>query len=387
MRDYEIIIVGAGPSGCASAIQLSNLDPDLAGHVLLLDRAVFPRFKLCAGGISSDADLALQQLGVNVDVPSVPVNVTRFVLPTGYLTFQKPSQFRVIRRDQFDHYLFQIARQRGVETKDGEGLETIINSSDGVIVQTAKDEYRAKILIAADGANSKVRAGLRMTRARRVMVAMETHVPYGDVSISNFTDNMAVLDLSPLNHNVPGYCWIFPTVNNGPSIVSMGIMAAPFGSGESSSFKAVFDAWLNNLGVDSHDLELKAHPALRYEPRAASSQGRVLFVGDAAGVEPLFGEGISSALASGIIAAESAFDAIITKDFSFSDYEERIRCSWIGSMMRRRRMIARRLYSKPRLARFYLRHGALLRGLMLLHAQRLGAKLTWEASSAGAVSK
>jgi flavin-dependent dehydrogenase len=103
-----------------------------------------------------------------------------------------------------------------------------------------------------------------------------------------------------------------------------------------------------------------------------------LFVGDAAGVEPLFGEGIGSALALGAIAARSAFDALREGDFSFSDYEERIRLSSTGSTMRRRRMIARRLYSKPKLARLFLHRGILLRGLALLRPPELGAKLTWE---------
>lgn len=63
MSNYEVIIAGAGPAGCSSALQLLNLDPQLAGRVLLLDKAQFPRAKLCAGRLSPDADRALSQLG------------------------------------------------------------------------------------------------------------------------------------------------------------------------------------------------------------------------------------------------------------------------------------------------------------------------------------
>jgi flavin-dependent dehydrogenase len=105
-----------------------------------------------------------------------------------------------------------------------------------------------------------------------------------------------------------------------------------------------------------------------------------LFVGDAAGLEPLFGEGIASALGLGTIAAQFAFEALLNNDFSFSNYEKRIRSSPIGSMMRRRHMVAKRIYSSPKLARLLLRHGALLRGIALLNPKKPGTKITWEST-------
>ena len=380
MHNYEIIIAGAGPSGCAAALQLSNLDSDLASRVLLLDKAVFPRPKLCAGAVSADGALVLEQLGVDFDVPGVPVHVTKMVLPTGCLTFQQPNHFRVVSREQFDHRLFQAAHNRGVVTRDGEAVEDVVHTADEVIVQTSKDEYRAKILIAADGANSTVRGRLGLSRVGRIMVGMEIHAPLVDASIPGFVDNTILLDFEPLSRDLPGYCWVFPTVNEGPPVLSLGILAAPFGNGQVSSVKDVFADWLTGLGLDLRAFDLKAHPALRYERRASCSQHRVLFVGDAAGLEPLFGEGIASALGLGTIAAQSAFEALLNNDFSFSNYEKRIRSSPIGSMMRRRHMVAKRIYSRPKLARLFLRHGALLRGIALLSPQKLGTKITWEST-------
>src|SRR6266581_5926594 len=112
METYEIIIAGAGPAGCAAALQLHKLDPDLAKHILLLDKAVFPRPKLCAGAVSTEGWLALERLGVNFDLPSIPINVTKFVLPTGCLTFQQLNHFRIIQREEFDNHLFQAVRDR-----------------------------------------------------------------------------------------------------------------------------------------------------------------------------------------------------------------------------------------------------------------------------------
>lgn len=379
MSSHDIIIVGAGPAGCASAIELANLDPSLAERVLLVDKAIFPRSKLCAGGVSVDTDEELRALGVDIDVPTVPVHTSQFVLPTGRLTFSRPNQFRIIRRSDFDYSLFKAARERGVVTHEGEALLDVMKDRDELVVRTDKAEYNAKILIAADGANSRVRARLGLSRSGRVMIAMELHAPFTYAQKVDLSENMAILDLSVLDHGIPGYCWLFPTAIQHLPLVSMGIMAAPFGSGDAAQVKAVFGTWLSGFGLDLDDFEVASHPSLRYETKASCSQSRVLFVGDAAGVEPLFGEGIVSALAYGRIAARSAFDALRYRDFSFSDYEQRVRSSAIGCTMRRRRMIARRLYAKPKLAHFFLQQGALIRGLGLLHVHKYGGQMSWEA--------
>lgn len=379
MFTHEAVIVGAGPSGCAAAVELANLDPSLAGRILLIDKAVFPRPKLCAGGLSVDTDSELQALGVAIDVAAMPIHNTQFLLPTGRLTFSLSNQFRIVRRTDFDHALLKAAQARGIVTHEGEPVEDVVVSQDGVLIRTPKTEYRAKLLIAADGANSKIRVALGLSRIGRLMIAMEVHSAYSDLARADIQENTAILDLRVLNNGIPGYCWIFPSVNESLRQISLGIMAAPFHSHQLSPVKTVFGNWLQRLGLDVDNVRIASHPALRYESKAACSQQRVLFVGDAAGVEPLFGEGIVSALAYGRIAARAAFDALRTGDFSFADYERRVRSSEIGSLMRRRKIIARRLYERPKLAHFLLKQGALIRGLGLLHVYKYGGKITWEA--------
>jgi geranylgeranyl reductase family protein len=382
MPDYEIIIVGAGPSGSATALHLTNLDPHLAGSILLLDKAVFPRPKLCAGGVTADADAVLRQLGVNIDLPAVPIHTSRIVLPSGSLILERPGHFRVFRREEFDHQLFRNARERGVVTRDGEAVENIIRTSSGVIVRTSGNEYRAKILIGADGANSTVRRLLDLRRDGRLMMALEIFAPAEQLLLPNFADNMAIFDFSLTSQGVPGYCWIFPTVSQGKRMLSLGIIEAPFGGTDTPSLKTAFADWLISRGIDLNQFDLKGHPALRYEPRARCSKPRVLLVGDAAGIDPLFGEGITSALALGTIAAQAAFDAIQSGNFSFSDYEKRIRSNSIGAQMRRRRLLARRLYTNPNFGRRYSQFGALLKWVALIDPQRRFGKMTWEAASA-----
>lgn len=378
MREYDIIIMGAGPSGCATAIELANRDPALAHRVLLLDKTVFPRVKLCAGGLTAYADLTLRELDVHIDLPAIPIHLSKFLLPTGRLLFEQPDHFRVIRRDQFDALLFRTVNERGVVTKDGEKVETIIHTSSEVIVKTSKEEYTTKILVGADGANSAARQSVGLERNDRLMVAMESIVPLGPSELPEFADNMAIFDVSLASRGVPGYCWIFPSLYEKPRAISLGIMAATSRKSETVPVKAIFAEWIGHQGMDAHGFEPRAHPILRYEPRARSSSHRVVLTGDAAGIDPLFGEGIFSALALGRVTARSVANALENHDFCFSEYEKQIRLSPIGQIMRHRRLMAKRLYAQPSLGQRLLQYGPLLKWLALLRLQN--GNLTWQSN-------
>jgi geranylgeranyl reductase family protein len=376
MREYDAIIMGAGPAGCATAIELANRDQALAQRVLLLDKAVFPRVKLCAGGLTPYADLILRELGIHIDLPAIPIHLSQFRLPTGRLLFEQPDHFRVIRRDQFDTFLFRTVKERGVVTRDGEKVESIIRTSSEMIVKTSKEEYTTKILVGADGANSAARQALGLDRSDRLMVAMESIVPLGTSDLPEFADNMAIFDVSLVSRGLPGYCWIFPSLYESPRAVSLGIMAATSRKSETVPVKSIFAEWVGHQGIDAHGFEPRAHPILRYEPRARSSSYRVVLTGDAAGIDPLFGEGIFSALALGRVTARSVATALETHDFCFSEYEKQIRLSPIGSIMRRRRLLAKRLYAQPRFGQRLLRYGPLFKWLAFLRLQ--SGKLTWQ---------
>jgi geranylgeranyl reductase family protein len=344
MHSYEVIIVGAGPAGSATAIQLVNLAPELAGRVLLIDKFIFPRLKLCAGGVTNGANAIFELLGVSLDLPFVPVHTSKFVLPTGILSLNRESHFRIFRREELDEHLFHTAGARGIITRDGETVEGIIVGSNEVTVRTSKSEYKAKIIIGADGSNSTVRRLLGLPRTGRTMVAMETHIPLNGVHKSVRDKHTAFFDFSIIEENVQGYCWIFPAVSEDVAMASLGVMASPFSKDNQTSIKSAYRRWLARVAPGWKSYDLRAHPILRYEPRATCSSYRAILVGDALGVDPLFGEGITSALALGIFAAQSACDALANRDYSFSTYERSIRSSLIGKVLRRRQIAAHKLY-------------------------------------------
>jgi geranylgeranyl reductase family protein len=382
MQSYEIIIVGAGPAGASTALQLAALDPNLAERVLLLDKATFPRFKLCAGGVTNRADKILAQLGVNIESQSEPVHTSKITIPTGTLTLKQESHFRVIQREIFDHQLFSAAQGRGIITREAEAIERLIINSDRVMIRTSKNEYSSKIIIGADGANSVVRRLLGLSRASRVMMAIELYAPMDRLLLPDFYRNMAVFDFTVSSKGIPGYCWIFPSVHESLSMVNVGIIDSSLNKVKGISLNSAFEHWLKGIISGWNYSDLRAHPALRYEPRTPCSQYRALLVGDAAGIDPLFGEGITSALALGMLAAQSAYDALGNRDFSFSNYEGHIRSSVIGSLMRRRRTVARRFYSKyPLVGRQLLQLDSLLDWVSPMSTRNVPSAITWQPSS------
>jgi menaquinone-9 beta-reductase len=342
--DYEVIIVGGGPAGATAAFQLTNLDPNLGPRILLVDKAIFPRFKLCAGGLTNAAEAILAELGLEPTVRMIPVHVSRFVLPQGVLTLRQTSHFQVVNRIEFDHWLLLSVKKRGVAVHEGVKVEKVTAEQNRITVRTGNGDYSCKMVIAADGARSTVRRSVGLARRNRLMMALEITAGQTGPPFTH-DDDTAVFDFRVMNNGLFGYCWSFPSIGE-PGARSFGILEAPFLPEHRVNLKDAFSDWLAERNLKLDNFELCAHPALRYQPADACSCPRVLFAGDAAGVEPLFGEGITSALGLGKLAAQSAFDAIRSDDFSFSDYDDRIRVSPTGIMMRRRHAVARKLHCR-----------------------------------------
>jgi hypothetical protein len=80
-------------------------------------KGVFPRHKLCGGGITTHADALLAQLGVNVNVPSFPIHAVRILYEDIAFTIRWPNMFRVVRREEFDMALANCAQECGVELR------------------------------------------------------------------------------------------------------------------------------------------------------------------------------------------------------------------------------------------------------------------------------
>jgi flavin-dependent dehydrogenase len=345
VNEYDIIIVGAGPAGSAAAIQIANRNPDLARRTLVIEKALFPRPKLCGGGVTTHADALLARLGVHLDVPSFPIHELKFIYEDLRFTVPAKNVFRVVRREEFDAALAASVRERNIELHEGESLIDLQRDDGGVNVRTKNATYRAKVVIGADGANSVVRQKLGLVRWDRISRLMEILTPVDALCTPEFLDHAAVFDFTPIGRGVQGYYWDFPSVKQQVPLMNRGLFDSRVRPARPPArLVPIFQDTLAERQVELDDVHLQGHPERWFDASENHSSRRVVLAGDAAGTEPLLGEGISHALEFGILAADAAQRALARNDYSFADYGRRIAWSALGRRLRLKRAVAHVVY-------------------------------------------
>ncbi|MDD3312238.1 geranylgeranyl reductase family protein [Pseudodesulfovibrio sp.] len=297
---YDAIICGGGPAGSAAALALAR-----RGHaVAVLDRARFPRPKLCGGLLTWKTVRLLETaLGETVDclarAGAVIHRSDRYVIRT----FDKPLAegalpfpFHFVDRAAFDNHLLRKAEAEGASVIQGVEAASV-DTEKGVVMAVDGRTWAGDWIIGADGANSVVRkafAGVDRERMRRLMApALEIALPAAEFRPVACPElYVGFLDA--------GYGWVFP---HGEAVVA-GICGL---RREKINFSAMFKEYLEFLGVDPAAVRpFRGHPLPYGNYLEEPVEGRALLAGDAAGlVEPLFGEGIFFSLCSGWYAGEA----------------------------------------------------------------------------------
>jgi flavin-dependent dehydrogenase len=236
--------------------------------------------------------------------------------------------------------LLRHARAGGVEVREGEPVVGFVRERDGVLVETRHGAYRTRVLIGADGAKSRVRSALVGPTGGERFVALELLTPGHDGP--DGAANTAVFDFRPVAHGLRGYAWHFPSLKAGERWTNRGLGGTRWPRGE--SLLALFRSALRARGIEPRCSRIEGWSAPLYHPDSPKSAERVLLAGDAIGVDPWLGEGISVALGTGIVAANAAADALGAGRFDFADYRERIHESAVGWQLERQRNLADPFY-------------------------------------------
>ncbi|MER5965718.1 geranylgeranyl reductase family protein [Streptomyces sp. NPDC002057] len=324
----DVIVVGAGPAGCATAHHLA-----LAGlDVLLLEKATFPRDKICGDGLTPRAVKELVDMGVDTEgagwvrTRGLRVHGSGTTVEMPWPSVASFPDFGLVRsRMDLDHLLARQAVASGARLLEGTKatgpvFEPGTDRVGGVVARRdgASHTYRAPLVVAADGASSRlaVALGLHQRRDRPMGVAVRRYytVPHRDQHHLEAWLDLETRDPRGRTYMPFGYGWAFPV---GDGSFNVGLGTFHIGRRPELDHRRLFGEWTERISPVWPFDEAHATGPLRGAPLPAGLNRRpqytrgLLLTGDAGGmINPLSGEGIDYAMESGRLAADTITHAL-----------------------------------------------------------------------------
>jgi geranylgeranyl reductase family protein len=306
----DVAVVGAGPAGSIAALVLARG----GARVALVDKAGFPRDKACGDLVGPRGVQVLDDLGVRL-TGADPVGDMRVVGPTGRSVVLPcragrtyPGHGVALPRAELDQALRTAALEAGGVARTARAAAPLVDGGRLVGFELSDgSSVRADVVIGADGATSRVAAAAGLVDTSRVLWGFALR-SYVDASVDLPT---IVLWEEARWRGFPGYGWVFPGPGGRANLgVGVGVLGDRSTGGRAGRSLGAFVGVLHRFGLLDGAVPLPAERLGGWLKMGmvgtTPARGRVLLVGDAAGlVNPLQGEGISEALASGRAAAEA----------------------------------------------------------------------------------
>lgn len=347
LEQHNIAIIGAGPAGTAAALKLDRLGIPC----ILIDKATFPRDKICGDGIShrvvdilrrwiDPSVLARFEAAQHIQLDSWGLRVEGTKdngFDIGYRPIydkskETPPGF-VCKRWEFDNFLVdEVKRCSSITLNENTEIVDFQRNTEGWLLtdKSGTRKIQTKLLIIADGAHSRFArkiGGISLDQKHNMASVKAYYKGVTGFQEDNF------LEFYFLKNFLPGYFWIFP-LPNGEANVGIAIV-----SEEVSKRKLNLRKCLNEVIETTPKFKKRFENAtligevqgfglpLASKKRQLSGDGYML-TGDAASlIDPLTGEGIANALLSGAVAAEQAAQCLEKQDFSATilrGYDDRI---------------------------------------------------------------
>ena len=340
-RIWEVLIVGGGPAGSATALHLAKRSPALAVSTLLIERYEHPREKYCAGAVSSIGLESLERAGWALDVPFVPIHGVRVRYGEAVTEHRRRGMGVVIRRDEFDHSLWRAAGRAGATLRDGEKVTRIERHGDSWVVHTDRARHRARVLVGADGTGSVVRKALGFPEHRKKgrLYVLET-----EPRAAHETEPLIDFDLSCVADGIQGYYWDFPTIMDGKPAVSRGIYH--MNATHRSDLKEVLATFLRRRGIDPESVKYKPFSERGFTPGSEIARPGVVLVGEAAGIDPITGEGIGQGIVIAEVASKVIAGGLERGDLSFESYNREVARTDVARHLSQSHRLAPHVYGR-----------------------------------------
>ncbi len=381
----DVIVVGAGPGGSATAYHLAQAGVD----VLLLEKTAFPRAKVCGDGLTPRGVQQVLAMGIDPLESDGWIRNQGLRILGGGLTLELrwpelaslPDYGLVRTREDFDEILARQAQKAGARLHERTSVTGPITSPGGRIVGvTARvvDEdghkgevrrYRAPLVVAADGNSTRLALSMGLARHddRPLGVAVRTYYTSprtNDDWLESWLELWQTQD-DGTRSLLPGYGWVFG-VGDGTVNVGLGILNS------SASFQTVDYRDLLRRWLDETPVQWQLREEFRTQPvrGAALPMGfnrtphytrGLLLVGDAGGmVNPFNGEGIPYAMESGSMAAQTIVSALARptatgRERALTGYPQALKSAYGGYYTLGRQFV--KLIGHPEVMGFATRHG------------------------------
>ena len=304
MKEVDMLIVGAGPAGCAAALRAVELGYK---KIILFENQEIPRVKACAGGLSPKAESTLKEMGLWDKLSSIiqPISAARIVFPSeNELDLSGDETASVVNRKDFDYFLQKEVIDSGVKLSSLHKVITINEIEPGKVEVTVLDKsldkeiiYIAKNVIVSAGANTRLHNDKRK----------KSHITSCTGWFKDVDFNCNKLEMIFDKELSPHYGWLFPESNNSCNIGLCVFHDKIKGKSIIDVYSDFLEKYFSKRMNKSITLEkIHVHPIEPAKKVENNSLRGTLLAGDSGKfINSFTGEGISYALLSGRVAVNT----------------------------------------------------------------------------------